>query len=276
MNFFTTLLCALILTCNCTETSNNESNNPVPYKIIKLAENNFVTLRGQIDENSASTFISDLSKIKSNDIYIYLVTPGGSIVAGNHIIQHMNAMTATGKKISCIADHAYSMGFVIFQACPTRYVMDHTIIMQHQASFTIQGPVKQATNRFKLFEKLEKQNNEMQSKRLGLTKEEFHDAYVHDWWLYGKEIIEEKAADELVNVLCDLDMDKSHKTKVDTWFGTFEVEYSLCPLIHAAKNVTLLKNATLIERKISADIDIIMGHYDNNKLIDNMDLITYS
>lgn len=237
-------------------------------KVIKLTEDNMVSLRTVVSDESASKLISDLSKIKGDEVYIYLATPGGSITAGNHIIQHMNAMVADGKKVSCIAEYAFSMGFVIFQACPTRYVMNQTIIMQHQASLGVQGPIKQAANRFKLVEKLEKQSNEMQARRLGLTQQEFHDFYEHDGWLYGPEIVERNAGDEIVNVMCDLDTSKNEKVRVWTWFGPVDLEYSICPLIHSLRNWTFVKNEKSVDEKIANDLKTVLGHYDVSKFID--------
>ena len=138
-------------------------------KILKLHEDNFVTLRGRIDEESASRFISDVMKLKGDKIYVYLVTPGGSIVSGNSIIQLIDTLSSIGKEIICIADHAYSMGFVIFQSCPKRYIMPHSIIMQHQASLSISGPLENVKNNLKLVEKIDKKANQRQSQRLNLT-----------------------------------------------------------------------------------------------------------
>lgn len=128
---------------------------------VKLKDNNFVSIRGKIDEDSASRFIYDIMKIKNDKIYIYLNTPGGSIMSGNTIIQTIESLKQSGKKLICIADHAYSMGFVIFQACPTRYIMPHSIIMQHQASLQLDGPIKNVKNMVKLIENIDIKANEM-------------------------------------------------------------------------------------------------------------------
>ena len=112
-------------------------------KLVELTENNFVAIRGQIDESTASRFISDVMKLKSNKIYVYLTTPGGSVISGMSIVQTINTLQASGKEFVCIADRAASMGFVIFQSCTQRYVMEHSIIMQHQVSLGIEGQYEQ-------------------------------------------------------------------------------------------------------------------------------------
>lgn len=219
-------------------------------KIIKLEENNFVALRGKIDEESASEFITNIMKIKSDQIYIYLITPGGSVVSGNNIIQIMDTLTSVGKQIICIADHAYSMGFVIFQACPTRYIMEHTIIMQHQMSLTVEGQIEQARNHFKLVEKLERKSEIRQSNRLNITISDFHERIQHDLWLYGDEIIENNAADEVVGVLCNFDTDQTITVKKQVFFGNIDLEFSLCPMVHMPRKITFNVNEDKIEDKL--------------------------
>ena len=246
--------------------SSTESNR----KIIKLDESNFVTIRGKIDEESASAFVTDINKIKGNKIYIYLLTPGGSIISGNTIMQHIEALTLNGKKIYCIADHAYSMGFVIFQACPTRYVMEHSIIMQHQPSLSVGGPIEQARNRFKLVEKIEKKNNEVQAKRLNLTIEEFHKIYVHDAWFYSDEILTMNAADEMVSVLCNFNVDKTQTLTMNTFFGSLKLLYSLCPLIHTPKNITFVMDTTILNKSIDNKYQELVNDYDVTKFIKNL------
>lgn len=224
-------------------------------KIIKLHEDNFVTLRGRVDEESSSQLISDMMKIKGDKIYLYLVTPGGSIVSGNSIIQTMDALSASGKEIICIADHAYSMGFVIFQACPTRYILEHSIIMQHQASLTLSGPLENVKNNLKLVEKIDKKANQRQSQRLGLTPVEFHEMTQHDMWLYADEILEYNAADEKVNVICNFDSDKTVTVTQLTFFGDIILEFSLCPLVHAPKKISFNIHEDKITEKVKQEFE---------------------
>lgn len=233
----------------------NPINNSNDFKLIRLTENNFVALRGRIDEESASSFIADILKIKDNKIYVYLITPGGSITSGNHIIQTLDTLKASGKKIICIADHAYSMGFVIFQSCPKRYIMQHSIIMQHQASLEVGGPIENARNLFKLVEKIEAKSNTLQSNRLNVHPDEFHKMTQHDLWLYSDEIIETKAADEIVNVLCDFNTDLPYVVKKRAFFGDVSIEFSLCPLIHTPRNITLVMDEKKTLEKIRDDYE---------------------
>lgn len=252
---FQVLLCLLFVNIAFCNTEHNVEN------LVVLEKDNTVVLRGQVNDKSATEVIRKMQSVVEKDIYLYLLTPGGSIVAGNSIIQTIRALSLSGKNIVCIADNAYSMGFVIFQACPTRYVMDNSIIMQHQASLSVSGPIEQAANRFDLVKKLEKQSNNMQASRLNMTQTEFHSHYVHDWWLYGSEIVEMNAGDKVVNVVCK-DTSSTYHEIIHTWFGSFDFELYECPLLHAAKNITEARNSTLIADRIASESQKIMNYYD--------------
>lgn len=246
--------------------NSQEQNDTMKNNIITLNENNVVTIRGVISEDTASKFISDISKISENNIYIFLLTPGGSIDSGNSIIQHMNALTLSGKKLYCIAEKAYSMGFVIFQSCPVRYVMPNSIIMQHQASLHIEGPIEQAKNQWKLYDRVIKQIVETQSSRLNLSEQEFKDLYVHDMWLYGDEIIQNKAADEIVNVICSINIiEKYINITVHTFFGHINIEYPMCPLIHMHKSVSWAMEQNKLDTFINSEVNNIVNSFDIDK-----------
>ena len=221
----------VFLACACIIYAQNTPLVNTP-RIITLNENNFVAIRGTIDESSASRFISDIMKVKSDSIYVYLVSPGGSVISGTSIIQAIDTLKASGKEIVCIADHAYSMGFVIFQSCSKRYVMPHSIIMQHQTSLGIDGPIEQVRNYFKLVERIGVRLDKDQAEKLQVTTKEFHDMTQHDLWLYGDDVLAANAADEIVNVICDLDPTDLYSITKRTFFGMIDINFSKCPLIH--------------------------------------------
>ncbi|ARF11570.1 Clp protease [Klosneuvirus KNV1] len=232
----TLVLLALIL-CGLAIADHTIPTQESDIKLVELTENNFVAIRGQIDESTASRFISDVMKLKSNRIYVYLTTPGGSVISGMTIVQTINTLQASGKEFVCIADRAASMGFVIFQSCAQRYVMEHSIIMQHQVSLGIEGQYEQVKSYLKLIESLDKKMTLRQAKKLGLTPEEFHTRVQHDWWLHGEDILDHGAADEVVNVICDFDTTKTYDIKKYTFFGEIDLQFSLCPLIHNPTNI---------------------------------------
>jgi ATP-dependent protease ClpP protease subunit len=201
-------------------------------KLIMLDETNVVTLRGKIDSDTTARFILDIMLIDSPDIYIYLITPGGSVTHGHQIINVINALNQTGKKIYCVGDMVNSMGFSILQSCPIRYIRTNSVLMQHQMSLGLDGPIEQIRARLNFTEQIENTISSLQYERLGMGKIQFNNLINNDWWLYGENALHHNVADELVNVLCSKELLLSNHTKqVTTIMGSFSVTYSDCPII---------------------------------------------
>lgn len=199
--------------------------------IITLTEDNLVSVFTVINDDTASRFIQDILKIKDDDIYIYLHTPGGRVKSGNDMVQVINTLTQQGKNIICIADFAASMGFIIFQSCPTRYILDTSILMQHQMSLYLDGQIERIKSELEMIDKMEKDLNTKQAERLGMTYEEFYDKINNDWWIYGDDNIKSNIADDIVNVICDKPLlDNSYNITIRTFFGRVVLEFSSCPL----------------------------------------------
>lgn len=215
-------------------------NSQQKNKVIELNRNNFVTVRGPITSSSVSEFLMELFKLEGDELYIYITSPGGSIVSGYEIIQAINTLNETGKKVICIADIAASMGFAILQACPIRYIRPISIIMQHQMQVEFEGSIEQVKSRLKLTDALEKELIKMQAKKLKMTEDEFINKINNDWWLFGKEILNNNAGDEMVHVICEKSlMNEIQVTNISTIFGTISFEFSKCPLIRQPIKVNI-------------------------------------
>ena len=91
-------------------------------KIIELNKQNLITLRGEIDEQITSEIIGKINKFTNSHLYLYIISPGGSVIEGLQIIDQLQSLAHKNIKLSCIANFAASMAFVIFQSCPTRYI----------------------------------------------------------------------------------------------------------------------------------------------------------
>lgn len=218
-------------------------------KVIKLTNNNFVVLRDQIDSINAANVVDQLSRFWDKDeVYLFLDTPGGSVSAGLEITNYIRTLEMNGVNVVCIANRAFSMGFVIMQYCPTRYVMDSSIMMQHQMSLGVQGPLKNVQAHMNFIHSLNNQVESVESSRLGLSLDTFRDKVQHDWWLYGNDIIANNVADEIVNVICAFDSKPVKKT-IYTFFGDVELVYSSCPLASAPLSVAF-REANMTQKEI--------------------------
>ncbi len=209
-------------------------------KIVTLTTSNFVLLRGEIDSRLVSEVILKLEAKQGEKIYLYIDSPGGSIVDGMRLINVVKALAETGTEIVCVADYAASMAFSLLQACPVRYALENAIIMQHQASYSVEGSMTQNRSRIQLVETLTTKLNQMDAARLEIPLDQFVNRVYKDWWMFDADIIKNKAADQLVLALCDTKLIKEKVVQtMSSGFGTATVTWSACPIITAPVAVKL-------------------------------------
>ena len=218
------LLTLFLFSANCSGTDSS-------MKHFTLNNQNHMVVRGQVTGESVSKWILDLNKIKSEEINIYISSPGGSIMAGLTFIDQIKQLEAAGKKINCVADIAASMAFIIFQSCPNRYTTSSSILMQHQMSLGLSGQIENVKSYLEFLANIEEDMIHLQAKKMGMGEEEFAKRTVHDWWLSGSSIINNNAADEMVHVGCDSSLlDNTVDQNINTIFGTVVLRFSKCPL----------------------------------------------
>lgn len=207
-----------LFTNNCVNAVNTKPLN------IRFNSTNNIMIKGPIDNDVSSKFIYELNLLENKkNVYVYLDTPGGSIDDGMQIVAQIKKY-----QLSCIAEKAYSMGFIIFQSCKNRYIMPHSRLMQHQLSYGIRNEKLKIDNYVRFINSMEKQLVEEQAERIGLDEDEFYEKTINEWWLYGKNILKENCADRFVNIECTVALTKkTFKTQV----GNYEYTYSMCPLI---------------------------------------------
>lgn len=212
-------------------------------KVVTLTESELVTLRGEIDEELVSKVSLKLLSKQGKKIYLYIDSPGGSIVDGMRLINVIKALSSSGTQVVCIAEFAASMAFSIFQSCPVRYALQNSIIMQHQASYGVSGTVTENRSKIKLIEALAHKLNIIDSERLGLPMEEFVNKIYKTWWLFDDDIVQNKAADELILVKCDENLIKHRVTEtVRSRVGVASLTWSGCPTVSLPLSADVRQN----------------------------------
>jgi ATP-dependent Clp protease protease subunit len=205
--------------------------------VIEMTSKNVIILQDQVTESSVSSVISQLMQTESEDIVLYINSPGGEVIAGSKLI---NAMYASGKNIVCVADFAVSMAFSIFQACPVRYIVPSSILMQHQISYGVRGSSEQIQVQVQFSETIAKTLNNLDAARLKIHPDTLQRYIQKEWWLYDEQILQHNAADKMILVKCSAELTKStRKEIVETIFGEVEVTWSGCPLILQALQVKI-------------------------------------
>ncbi|AYV81878.1 MAG: Clp protease [Harvfovirus sp.] len=230
--------------------------------LVRLTPDNFIVIRGHIDGMTASKTISEMMTHQNDkELYIYISSPGGYVTSGLEIIRMMESLTLNGVEVKCIADTALSMGFVIFQYCPVRYVTSSSILMQHQLSTGLRGPINQVVNYLEFVKSMEETVDAAQANRLGMTVSDFLAKTGDDWWLFGSSAVKYKAADSVANVLCDFE--PGFVTKVfHTFFGDIEATYSNCPM--ARDPVKISMNGTVLPLHMTLEAAVKQNIYGNS------------
>lgn len=198
-------------------------------KTPEMTAKNTVVLRGEVTSSSISRVIRQINESSEKELYLFITSPGGSIIAGNQLVY---LLKTTEKKITCVANIAVSMAFVILQACENRVVLPHAIVMQHVASYGLRGEAPNNLSRVKFLHRMIRQMDEAQAKRIGMSYKEFKSKIRNDWWLFGDESVKSNVADRVGTVKCSPELTKSRiKEKVQVFIFTINVVWSGCPLV---------------------------------------------
>lgn len=198
------------------------------YDTILLDKDNTIVLRGEITESSIDNFLMNIiSHPNSSKVNVFIHSPGGSVIAGQRVIQYMMS-----NNVTCITDKAYSMAFAIFQKCHKRYITHSASMMQHQQSLGFEGDLYAINNYMNMINKIEQDMNTMQAKRIGIDIQSFKNKITTEWWLYGDDILQNNVADAIKNIQCTPELASTNVTGYETsMFGTIKKTYSACPLI---------------------------------------------
>lgn len=207
-----------------------ETNIDSP-QLIQLNRQNLITLRGEINDELTSELVRKLNKFSNNQLYLYITSPGGSVISGMQIIDQLKALKERNIKLVCVADFAASMAFAIFQSCPVRYVTTSSLLMQHQMSLGVKGNLQNINNYLTFINEVDNDLEELQSSRLQMDKTSFKNKVQNDWWTSGNNIVKNKAADSLVLVSCDPELvEQNDEVKKVNPFIDINIIFSKCPL----------------------------------------------
>ena len=207
-------------------TAFGEQKQPEKKEVITLTPNSFVRLTDEVNEQSATRFIKDFLSQTSNEVTVFIDSPGGDVLDGLRMIETVRSAKAAkpNLKVKCVVGSAASMAFYFLQtACDERLVLETSVLMQHQAQVGVRGPVRQLDSRFSLIHALIDWLDNESAKRLGLTVKELREKVSNDWWVVGKDAVKQKAADKVVNITCSLELMNA---------PPLEDKKAACPLVY--------------------------------------------
>jgi len=212
-------------------------------KVVTLTANNFVSLIGPVSRNSVDDLIKSFNSKnileyiqEEGKIILYINSPGGSVFAGNHLVQYIKTLQSQNISVDCVGQNFMSMGFVIMQSCSKRYAMFDSIGMQHQMSLGMKGNLENFKTHFNLIERVNAMLIDMEIKKIGISKADYLENILSDWWSYGIENVENNIVDDLINVKCTPNVMIERLKKKESMFGfEFEIDMSKCPILNDIK-----------------------------------------
>lgn len=202
--------------------------------VLILKERNTVTFRDVVRFSSVKKVQLEAMKVssklsKSEPIYLFLDTPGGSIVAGQDMITTLQALP---QKVHTVTNFAASMGYITVQSLDNRYILPTGTLMSHRAYMGEEGQVPGEFNTRSSYwmnriEKIEKQ----MANRVGLSLSEYQKLIKDEYWVDGQEAVNAKHADRTILVRCDESLQGTYDDTIPTIFGDIKLTWSKCPLI---------------------------------------------
>ena len=200
-------------------------------ELIELNSRNMITIRGPIKHESVSDFMNKAGKIDSKNIYIYISSPGGSVMEGMKIVDLIRSLEKSGRSVSCISDFSASMAFIILQSCQRRLATFSSVLMQHQMSLGLEGNIENVNTYLSFIRKIDEELNKLQANKIGMPEDVFKDKIENDWWIHGPDAKKNSVVDDIVLVKCHPELNGKYETlNVSTMFGPVELKYTKCPL----------------------------------------------
>lgn len=206
----------------------------VPVEVVTLTADNMVVMDQVFNEQSVSTVMLELKKLSDKlkpeaTIILVLSSPGGSVDAGLRLLSFAKALP---QRVKTLTLFSASMAFQTAQELDERLILDTGTMMSHRGTFGCKGEARgeiETCMRFtmSIFDAMEAKS----AQRMGMTFKAYQDLIRDEYWAYGQDAVNEKAADRVVLAKCGKGLDGTKMQLVDTFFGTFNVEVSKCPLI---------------------------------------------
>lgn len=235
-------------------------------KHIILDQYNSIIIKGPISSTTTSSFINDLQEFRDKELNVFITSPGGSVMEGMKIVDHISMLKDNDIVVNCIADFAASMAFVITQSCDNRYALSSSILMQHQMSLSANGPIENLHNYLELINNINNDLDSMQATKMKMKEEEFKNNILNDWWLTANEAKKYNVVDNIITVKCDKDLyKKTFKQKHETFLGDIEFTFSKCPLLRDHVKVKFSRELDYETRNKLLD-EYLVNNYINRKV----------
>lgn len=172
-------------------------------KTIDLTTENVLPLLGPIDDATAFSVIFKLAALNEmktdKPIYMYIDSPGGSVVSANLII---DTVKLSRRPVHTVSIFAASAAFNIVQALGSRFIVERTLFLTHNAYIANFRINELSIERIDQAKQYLFSIYAVSAKRLGLSDKEYQDFMESETLVRGENILKINAADRIVNVDC--------------------------------------------------------------------------
>lgn len=250
-----------------------KNTTEVGNKVI-LEESNLVALNVAFTPESVSKLKLQIldkdSKLAEGvPIYLFLNTPGGSVVAGNGLFELIDGLD---REVITVTQFAASMGFHTVQACGKRYITKTGVLMSHRARGGSSGQIPGELNqRVRFWTHYVNNMAKRSAKRIGITPKKYHYKHINEWWLTGNYAVDYNTADKVVSVKCGKTVNGTYTKDIRTFFGTYRATFHKCPLVSEPISVKRVRGTSTLGVKDRARVDgekaLMMMLYDRARYL---------
>ena len=172
----------------------------ITYDIFsRLLKERIILLNGEINDTTANIWIAELLYLESvndDDIYIYINSPGGSIVAGLALYDTMRFIKPNVNTV-CVG-LAASMAAFILSSGDKRYALENSEIMIHEPSTNFGGNASDIFNHTKWLERMKNKVDFILAENTNHTVNEIVAATLRDNFMDSKTALEFGLIDEIL------------------------------------------------------------------------------
>lgn len=168
---------------------------------LDLSNDRTIFVLGEIGENAvnAAQTIQELNKISySKPIYIFLDSPGGSVIDGNILVSAIESSKAPVYTI-CHRICA-SMAAVIHQYGNKRMMIDRSVLMFHQASAGSKGTIEEMKSMTDFLKNYIEKTERYIANRAGIPYDKYKVMNMENIWIDSEDATAQKFNDEIVNI----------------------------------------------------------------------------
>jgi ATP-dependent Clp protease protease subunit len=220
-----------------------------PKDLLILSEKNTINLNMPIDGSSAKTvqlaLLDKSAKLSAAEpIYLFLNSPGGSIDAGQRIIETAHGIP---QKVHTVSLFSASMSFIISQYLNNRYITENGVMMSHRAyggGMEGQIPGNLITRTLFTLAQIVAVDAYV-AKRAGIPTKQYQDLIANELWMEPSQAEQLKFADKTVRIRCDSTLrGPAAPIKLQVFVFNVELTYHKCPLITEPLSIKLADDIT--------------------------------